>query len=132
MADIEDTLLQNSNIKDMNLSIYREIDDIVADIHGKEKNLKTKMDDERELLSSTNKSMNMSAFSPDQVPQPFESKKKGHKKGQEKDKYKKYRPSQNLKENDLYQEMGSLMDESYCTSGGRSSGQQTVGQFKFR
>ena len=39
MEDIEDTLKQQYK-KDLDKSIYREIDDIVNDIHGKEKDLK--------------------------------------------------------------------------------------------
>ena len=91
MEDIEDMV--NANVKDTDLSIYREVDDIVQNIEGKEKNLKNQMDDDY-LLSSTNKSM-MSAFSPD-MPQPFfdPNKKKSIKKPQEKkDKFNKYRPS---------------------------------------
>ena len=118
MEDIEDTLKQTYK-KDLDKSIYREIDDIVNDIHGKEKDLKYQMEADKDLLSSTNKSL-MDSFSPDLKV----------KKGEKQDKYRKYRPSENFKENDLYQEMGSLMDESLHTSG-RFSGNNPQGYFKF-
>ena len=61
MEDIEDTLKQQYK-KDLDKSIYREIDDIVNDIHGKEKDLKYQMEADKDLLSSTNKSL-MDSFS---------------------------------------------------------------------
>jgi hypothetical protein len=125
MADIEDTL--RGQKRDLELSIYKDIDDIVNNIEVKEKDLKHQYEEEKQYFSSTNKSM-ISAFSPD-VPlgHGHDQRKKLQKKEKEQSgKYRKYRPTQDLKENDLYNEMGSLMDESLQTSG-RSTGNQTVG-----
>ena len=100
MADIEDTLKGTNN--NLNLSIYKDIDAIVQNIQGKEKDLRHQYDEENMLLSSTNKSL-MSVISPDHPKQSFEARKKSHKQGKDaKDKYRKYRPTQDLKENDLY------------------------------
>lgn len=100
--------LNRQNYVDMNDSIYKMMEDMVQDIHSKEKDLQDQYEEEKRFLSSNNKSimsMNksvMSAFSPD-PPQQFNQKqKKIDKHGKEpRDKYKKYKPSENMKENDL-------------------------------